>query len=472
MPGAQITEQLDDTHFKGTVKSKVGPAVMSFGGDIELLQLDTAARTLQMLGKGADKAGSSASMNLTATVLPGETPGSSVLAGQATITVSGKLAQFGSRLLVPVSDAMLTQFAGNFRNAAAAVPVAAAPAGTRCSPRTGGGGGRAGARGAGEGAQRPRPDVDRHQGLVRRPVRQEGMNDGALRERLQQAGYIADEALATTLWLAGELQRPLLIEGDAGVGKTALALALAKAGDRRLVRLQCHEGLDLAQAAYEWNYGRQLLAIRLHESATRKRVAEADLFARDYLLERPLLQAIASEQPCVLLIDELDRADEAFEAFLLEVLSDWQITVPELGTLTARHVPQVILTSNGTRELSDALRRRCLYHWLDYPTLAREIAIVRATLPQAESALVEAVRGLRAAPAARRPGQDPGCGRDAGLGACPAPPAVQGAARRPGRPDGHAGLSAEDARRPFPARARARAEADRRPPSAAWPKNA
>lgn len=127
MPGAQITEQLDDTHFKGTVKSKVGPAVMSFGGDIELLQLDMAARTLQMLGKGADKAGSSASMNLTATVLPGETPGSSVLAGQATITVSGKLAQFGSRLLVPVSDAMLTQFAGNFRNAAAAVPVAAAP---------------------------------------------------------------------------------------------------------------------------------------------------------------------------------------------------------------------------------------------------------------------------------------------------------------------------------------------------------
>jgi MoxR-like ATPase len=213
------------------------------------------------------------------------------------------------------------------------------------------------------------------------------MNDAALRERLQQVGYVADEALATALWLAGELQRPLLVEGDAGVGKTALAVALAKVGERRLVRLQCHEGLDLAQAAYEWNYGRQLLAIRLHE--TGERVAEADLFAREYLLERPLLQAIASEQPCVLLIDEIDRADEAFEAFLLEVLSDWQITVPELGTLHARHVPQVILTSNGTRELSDALRRRCLYHWLDYPSLAREIAIVRATLPAAESALVE-----------------------------------------------------------------------------------
>ncbi|RVU47649.1 AAA family ATPase [Rubrivivax rivuli] len=212
--------------------------------------------------------------------------------------------------------------------------------------------------------------------------------EAGLRERLHQAGYIADEALATTLWLASELQRPLLIEGDAGVGKTALALAQARALGRRLVRLQCHEGLDLAQAAYEWNYGRQLLAIRLHETSAQA-VREADLFARDYLLERPLLTALSSEQPCVLLIDEIDRADEAFEAFLLEVLADWQITVPELGTLTARHVPAVLLTSNGTRELSDALRRRCLYHWLDYPTLAREIAIVRATLPDAESALVE-----------------------------------------------------------------------------------
>jgi MoxR-like ATPase len=213
-------------------------------------------------------------------------------------------------------------------------------------------------------------------------------DDQALREDLHRAGYIADEALATTLWLAAELQRPLLIEGDAGVGKTALALAHAQATGRRLVRLQCHEGLDLAQAAYEWNYGRQLLAIRVHETDA-QRIAEADLFSRDYLLERPLLTALTSEQPCVLLIDEIDRADEAFEAFLLEVLADWQLTVPELGTIKARHVPVVLLTSNGTRELSDALRRRCLYHWLDYPTLAREIAIVRATLPGAESALIE-----------------------------------------------------------------------------------
>ncbi len=214
------------------------------------------------------------------------------------------------------------------------------------------------------------------------------MTDAALREALHRAGYIADEALATTLWLAGELQRPLLLEGDAGVGKTALAVAHAQASGRRLVRLQCHEGLDLAQAAYEWNYGRQLLAIRLHETDAQS-VRESDLFAHDYLLERPLLTALQSEQPCVLLIDEIDRADEAFEAFLLEVLADWQITVPELGTIKARHVPAVLLTSNGTRELSDALRRRCLYHWVDYPTLAREIAIVRSTLPDAETALVE-----------------------------------------------------------------------------------
>jgi MoxR-like ATPase len=214
------------------------------------------------------------------------------------------------------------------------------------------------------------------------------MTDADLRESLHRAGYIADESLAITLWLAAELQRPLLIEGDAGVGKTSVASALALARGQALVRLQCHEGLDLSQAAYEWNYGRQLLAIRLHETQADK-VTEADLFGREYLLERPLLQAISSEQPCVLLIDEIDRADEAFEAFLLEVLADYQITVPELGTVRAKHVPQVVLTSNGTRELSDALRRRCLYHYLEYPTLAREITIVRTTLPLAENALIE-----------------------------------------------------------------------------------
>lgn len=232
-------------------------------------------------------------------------------------------------------------------------------------------------------------------------------SERALREQLQRVGYLADADLATTTWLAGRLQRPLLVEGDAGVGKTALATALAKAQGAELVRLQCFEGLDLSQAAYEWNYGRQLMAIRLTEARSAS-AKESDVFARDYLLERPLLKAISQSGPCVLLIDEIDRADEAFEAYLLEVLADYQITVPELGTLRAQHIPQVILTSNGTRELSDALRRRCLYHYLDYPTLAREIAIVKSAVPEADTRLVEDcvqfVQRLRTEDLAKAPG--------------------------------------------------------------------
>lgn len=208
--------------------------------------------------------------------------------------------------------------------------------------------------------------------------------------QLDAAGYVADEGLATLVWMALSLERPLLLEGEAGVGKTAIAQAIARAHSRPLFRLQCHESLDLGQAVYEWNYSRQLLEIRLREAgqgdANRLR---DDLFTEEFLLKRPLMQAITSAQPAVLLIDEIDRADEAFEAYLLEVLGEFQISVPELGTVKAATRPVVILTSNGTRDLSDALRRRCLYHYVDYPSLSQEIAIVKKLVPDADMVLVQ-----------------------------------------------------------------------------------
>ena len=223
---------------------------------------------------------------------------------------------------------------------------------------------------------------------------------------LLSAGYVADRALATVVSLALKMQRPLLLEGEAGVGKTEIAKTLASMLGRKLIRLQCYEGLDVASAVYEWNYAGQMMAIRLAEAegqSDRARL-EHDLFSERYLIKRPLLQALESDPSAgapVLLIDELDRTDDAFEAFLLEILSDFQVSVPEIGTIRAAQPPIVILTSNRTREIHDALKRRCLYHWVDYPDADRELAIVRARAPQAPEALtkqivsfVQALRGL------------------------------------------------------------------------------
>ena len=204
---------------------------------------------------------------------------------------------------------------------------------------------------------------------------------------LEAADYVADRALATVLFLSLRLGRPLLLEGEPGVGKTEIAKVLAKMLGRRLIRLQCFEGLDISSAVYEWNYAQQMMAIRLAEASgdTDRARLENDVFSLRYLIKRPLLQALEpfAEGPPVLLIDELDRTDEAFEAFLLEILSDYQVTIPELGTMRAEQAPIVIVTSNRTREVHDALKSRCLYHWVDYPDAERELKILRAKVPQA-----------------------------------------------------------------------------------------
>ncbi len=215
---------------------------------------------------------------------------------------------------------------------------------------------------------------------------------------LQAGGYVADRALATVVFLALRMGRPLFLEGEAGVGKTEIAKVLASVLGRRLIRLQCYEGLDLASAVYEWNYAAQMIAIRATEAAgsvDRDRLVE-DVFSERYLIRRPLLQALEPDPAGapVLLVDELDRTDEAFEAFLLEVLSDFQVTVPELGTVRAEHPPIVVVTSNRTREVHDALKRRCLYHWVDYPNAARELAILRARVPEAPKRLSREVVGF------------------------------------------------------------------------------
>jgi MoxR-like ATPase len=226
-----------------------------------------------------------------------------------------------------------------------------------------------------------------------------------LQAELLDASYLADRGLASVLFLALKLEKPLLLEGEAGVGKTEAAKAMARVLPARLIRLQCYEGLDVAHAVYEWNYSRQLLHIRAAQEGT---VSEEDLFGPEFLIRRPLLEAIEADEPVVLLIDEIDRADDEFEAFLLEVLSDFQITVPEIGTIQAVRKPVVILTSNRTRELHDALKRRALFHWIDHPSLEREGEIVRLRVPGVPERLAlqaaAFVQGLRRLDLEKPPG--------------------------------------------------------------------
>ena len=221
------------------------------------------------------------------------------------------------------------------------------------------------------------------------------MDAATIRARFRERAFIVDEGFATALQIALALEKPLLIEGPAGVGKTETAKVLADVLDTRLIRLQCYEGLDAMTALYEWNYPSQMLRARLSETENLTMVErEAQIFSERFLLKRPLLEAITEERSPVLLIDEVDRADEAFEAFLLEVLAEWQVTIPELGTIRAKHKPHVIITSNRTRELSDALRRRCLFLWLSYPVLEQEIAILHDRLPGLSERLATQIASL------------------------------------------------------------------------------
>jgi MoxR-like ATPase len=230
-----------------------------------------------------------------------------------------------------------------------------------------------------------------------------------MEQSLERAGYVPDAPTATALFLATALRKPLLIEGEAGVGKTETAKALSRLLDTELIRLQCYEGLDANTALYEWNYPRQLLHARIFEGRGEDPVrTEAAIFGRDYLLERPLLRAITRPREPVLLVDEVDRADDGFEAFLLEVLSDFQVTIPELGTIRAEHVPFVVLTANRTREIGDALRRRCLYLYLEHPDLEKEVRIIRARVPGASMELAGQIGRFMRAARRRRLGKLPG----------------------------------------------------------------
>ncbi len=272
---------------------------------------------------------------------------------------------------------------------------------------------------------------------------------------LQEHDYLPDRGLATAIHLSLAMGRPLLLEGEAGVGKTEVGKTLARILDAELIRLQCYEGIDAGQALYEWDYSRQLLyarALQAGEVEPERRVRE--LYGPDFLLERPLLRAIRAGRKAVLLVDELDRADDEFEAFLLEILSDYSVTVPELGTIAAEEPPAVVITSNRTRELHDALKRRCLYHWIEFPDLEREVAIIRVRAPDVSEQLARSVAVSRGAAARARPRQAAGGGGGDRLGPCSLDPRSRVGRRR--RRPRDARLGGEEPRGSPPCRGRAR----------------
>jgi carbon monoxide dehydrogenase subunit G len=378
VPGAKITEQVDEKTYKGAISVKVGPSVTDYKGELQILRLDPENHEIEILGKGQDVRGrGSASMKMTGKLRSLEDGGTEVTS-VSEVNVVGILAQMGSRVITRSRTSCLEQFTKNFQARLAQPADAPAAEGKPAYQCRFSGLGR---------RQKERftaiPEVcclasirlesHHHASLPAQPGDEPVKDPDALMRRFERLGYIADRALATAVYLIAKLRKPLLIEGHAGLGKTEVAKVLGLDVGDPLIRLQCYEGLDVSSAVYEWNYQKQLLAIKIQEG-TEQTVEEKEkhIFSREFLLERPLLQSIlAQDASPVLLIDEIDRADEAFEAFLLELLSDFQITVPEMGTIKAKHIPYVILTSNRIRELSDALKRRCLYHWIDYPSLKK-----------------------------------------------------------------------------------------------------
>ena len=425
IPGCESLEKISDHEMKATAAVKIGPISARFTGKVQLLDLDPPT-SYRIEGEGQGGVAGFAKGGAVVRLVE-EAPNSTLLSYEVKAQVGGKIAQLGARLIDATAKQMADAFFNRFADevvapapmteTATAIPIPPMPAVARISvfdllPREPGG----------------LPIVFWIGGIIwllifilifgsLSVVLPASVADTAA--LLAAGGYVADLPLATTVHLALAMQRPLFLEGEPGTGKTEIAKVLASGLERRLVRLQCYDGLDLSAAAYEWDHARQLMAIRIAEAAgvADRQALASDIYAREFLQARPLLSAIDPDlPPAVLLIDELDRADEPFEAFLLEVLGDFQITIPEYGTVHARTKPVVVLTSNRTREVHDAIRRRCLYHWVDYPDARREREILARKAPGVAGKAVGRGGGVRAAAAPRGPVQAARRRRDDRLG--------------------------------------------------------